>query len=346
MLFLVPPGVSNVRITGLRIEGPDWGPGDREGNRGIQIVSATNVTVANNEIYGWRLAGIQVLDIDGVMESPPPDDTDLSQPYTVQILDNFIHHNQAIGGDGYGVFVGHGAHALIARNVFDWNRHAITGDGREGTGYAATHNLVLENGGLHRWIPFPGFWTYTHQFDMHGRDHCGVASIWSDAQYNCGPAGHTVLIRRNTFFFNNDHSIKLRGTPAVGMFVGSNVFAWDFAASFAMTQTESGLVEEPGNIYGYNGKQTLGTCDFDGDSVNDSFMATGQTWWYRSGTTGPWEFMNASTKILAELELGFFDADNRCDVFADGTIFPGGRAPSPRRPPRNLPTFPVFGITP
>ena len=35
------------------------------------------------------------------------------------------------------------------RNVFDWNRHAIEGDGKAGTGYSAYYNLVLGNGGLH-----------------------------------------------------------------------------------------------------------------------------------------------------------------------------------------------------
>ena len=56
-------------------------------------------------------------------------------------------------------------------------------------------------------------------------------------------------------------------------------------------------------------------------------MATGQSWWYRSGTTGPWEFLNASTKKLSEVSLGYFDGDNRCDVVADGTIYPGGKPP-------------------
>ena len=67
---------------------------------------------------------------------------------------------------------------------------------------------------------------------------------------------------------------------------------------------------------------------FDGDGRNDSFMATGQSWWYRSGTTGPWEFLNASTKKFSEVSLGYFDGDDRCDVSADGVIYPGGR---PRR---------------
>lgn len=42
-----------------------------------------------------------------------------------------------------------GAYVLIERNVFDWNRHSIAGDGKMGTGYLAYRNLILTNGGVH-----------------------------------------------------------------------------------------------------------------------------------------------------------------------------------------------------
>lgn len=330
-LFNIGKGISNVRITGVRIEGPDMGAVERNGARGIMVDSATNVRIDHNEISGWALAGIHVWDTLDTMASPSPT-SPIVPAHTVNIHDNFIHHNQAVGGDGYGVAVGYGGHPMITRNVFDWNRHAIEGDGKAGTGYTATYNLVLENGGLHRWIPFPGFWVHTHQFDMHGLHDCGVWDLFSDALANCGPAGHTMLIRHNTFFYAEDNAIKLRGTPAVGMYVGENVFANHIQFDRAVHQNESGLVEEPGNVLGYNGKLQLGTCDFDGDGVDDSFMATGQSWWYRSGTTGPWEFLNASKKKLSEISLGYFDGDRRCDVSADGVLYPGGRPASPRFP--------------
>ena len=44
---------------------------------------------------------------------------------TVRIHHNFIHHNQQDGTDGYGVAVVNRAYALIEKNVFDYNRHAI-----------------------------------------------------------------------------------------------------------------------------------------------------------------------------------------------------------------------------
>src|SRR5262249_53097107 len=88
---------------------------------------------------------------------------------TVHVHDNYIHHNQhpssdncaevvinhlpLIDGDnhaaGYGVEASDGAYVTIERNVFDWNRHSIAGDGKAGTGYLAYSNLILKNGGVH-----------------------------------------------------------------------------------------------------------------------------------------------------------------------------------------------------
>ena len=163
----------------------------------------------------------------------------------MHIHDNYIHHNQAVGGDGYGVTVGSGGYALIERNVFDWNRHAIEGDGKPGHRLRGDGNLVLEHGGLHRWIPCPGFWVHTHQFDMHGAEDCGIWDIFSDCARQLRRRRLSMFIRHNTFFYAHDHAIKLRGTPEEGMFVGQNVFANHLRFSDAATQEETGLVEEP-----------------------------------------------------------------------------------------------------
>ena len=70
-----------------------------------------------------------------------------------------------------------------------------------------------------------------------------------------------------------------------------------------------------------------GQCDFEGDGVTDRFFATGQTWWYSSGGTGPWAYLNTSTKRRSELALGDFDSDGRCDVKAGSVISKGGTGP-------------------
>ncbi len=321
---LLDVGGDNVRISGIRIEGADMGVSDLgEKAQAIFIVSRLNVEIDHNEISGFSGSAVGVA--DDWSEIDPIKDYD-----AVHIHDNFIHHNQSLGRHGYGVTVGNGAYVTIEQNVFDWNRHAIAGDGSDGSGFRAYRNLVLEHGGLHRWIPFPGTWVRTHQFDMHGQENCGVWDLFSDSLYNCGTAGHDMEVRYNSFLYTAGKAVKLRGTPQFGpngAKVMFNVFAHD-SMDEAIGQTESGLYESQ-NLVGINGMAELGSCDFDADGLQDSFLATGQTWWYASAGTGPWTFLNTSLKRRAEVSLGFFDGDPRCDVFADGVLYSGGQPLAP-----------------
>jgi len=336
MDFFVVPG-DNVRITGLRIQGPEMGVGGGDDNlgRGIVVNSSfhQHVEIDHNELSGFSGKAIIV--------SNQGDPEGWRTPHNVRIHDNYIHHNQHEGGNGYGVDVSNGGYALIEHNVFDWNRHAIAGgDGSDGSGYIANENLVLQHGGLHRWLG--GTWTHTHQFDMHGQESCGVLEAaadvadainpfgdpLSDSQFNCGTAGESIYIRRNTFLYTEDEVIKLRGTPQLkpyGMFVEGNVFAHEHEDD-AITQTESGLWKAD-NHFGVDGSAQLGSCDFDGDGVDDAFMATGATWWFSSGGQKPWTFLRASASRFAEVNLSDFDGDSLCDVAAEGTIFSGGKTP-------------------
>ncbi|HEX4341020.1 MAG TPA: hypothetical protein VH062_34160 [Polyangiaceae bacterium] len=327
-LFLVKG--DGVHITGVRIEGPDMGvPGDDEVQVAIYDNSFVNVQIDNNELSGWSGSAVKIED-DGQRIDY------VANPETVHVHDNYIHNNQHEGRQGYGVVIGNGAYALIDQNVFDWNRHAIAGDGSSGSGYHAFRNLVLPNGGLHRWVL--GFWTHTHQFDMHGQSSCGVGAVIEEIGsaldisddptiFNCGTAGHDMFIRDNTFLYTDGPDIKLRGTPELspwGMTVANNVFA-NNDINDAVQQAESGLLIEDDNQTGFDGSAVLGSCDFDADGVNDSFMATGTTWWFSARGTGPWTYLNTSTKRLPDVSLGYFDADPRCDVSAGGTVYSGGK---------------------
>ncbi len=235
---------------------------------------------------------------------------------TVRIHDNFIHHNQHQRKHGYGVSVGNGAHALIEKNVFDWNRHAIAGDGSDRSGYLAYRNLVLENGGLTLWLL--GTWAHTHMFDMHGQDDCWLGDR------NCGVAGEYMDIRYNTFLYSAGHAFRLRGTPSIRADVRDNVFKheslWGVSTPYetlpgAVTQSESGLVTA-NNQLGVDESGNLGHCDFDADGAMDTFFATGATWWYSSGGTAAWRYLNTSSRRLSQLTLGDVDGDGRCDVRA------------------------------
>jgi hypothetical protein len=79
------------------------------------------------------------------------------------------------------------------------------------------------------------------------------------------------------------------------------------------------------------------TCDFDGDGVNDAFIATEQTLWFCPGpsdcvtTTGSgkptWVYLNMSTKRFDQLSLGHFSGGKVCDVVDGGLISVGGSGP-------------------
>jgi hypothetical protein len=315
---------NDVRITGLRIRGPDYGEEIVDGGaKSVAIYvspSATaeidHIEIDHNEIYGWKNEAIGVNDDNGQIPVGFFQDV-----WPIVIHDNYIHHNQEQDSAGYGVNIGYGAFALIERNVFDYNRHAIAGGGSTYSGYRAVQNLVLSNGGQHKYL----FWGHTHQFDMHGQESCGVKSIFNDTLFNCGTAGYYMEFVQNSFLYSAGAAIKIRGTPyhkPCGAVVDSNVFVHDDLGD-AVQQTETGVCRY-NNRLGIDGSDEYGFCDFDGDGTDDRFMATGETWWYASGGTGPWVYLNTSQRLLSDLTLADFDGDDRCDVVSGDLISSGG----------------------
>ncbi len=331
----------NVRITGVRLEGPRT----QANNRGIASSSSLNLEIDHNEIYGWSGAAVELADWDGrivVPSSSGASGITYAQPSEpVWIHDNYIHDNYV--GDpyfGYGVSVGRGAHALIERNVFDGHYHAISGDGTPLTGYRAYRNLVLPNGA-----------PKNQQFDMHGDGQ--------NCHADCGNAGHDVDIRWNSFLFTEGPAIMVRGTPGLqpyGAVIKSNVFAHPYLTNWPSFVNDGAVVDTVG--YGPearlfpmsacqgNGPSSscgpddnkldvatwyaINYCDFDGDGVNDDFLATGQTLWYRSGSgdsSKPWVYLNMSPRHLNELTLGYFSGGHMCDVVDAGLISVGGTGP-------------------
>lgn len=334
----------NVRISGLRIQGAQRFVAKTRRAEGIQILlgrieiarqfDATNkIEIDNNEIYGWSRSAIRVEDNDA-----PATDADRivgringANAMAVHIHDNYIHHNQHRNSAGYGVVLRSGAYALIERNVFNHNRHAIAADGREGTGYIARRNLVLEGGGKH--IRVWKDWG-THQFDMHGRDNCGWKSLFSDSLYNCGLAGEYMEIRQNAFQYVKGAAFKLRGEPHLwntpevdaGAVVLDNVFAHltERTLKDSSGHIIFGALVGPGeyirtmnNLYGIDTAEELGAGDFDGDGVCDEFQATGVTWWYSSGGRMGWRYLNTAPERLRVLVLEDVDDDEITDVLTE-----------------------------
>lgn len=179
---------ADVRITGLRIRGPDPERRMYHHNRsykegygskywsifpvsvGIET-TYPGVQVDNCELAGWSQAAIMLKNGAGHY-----------------IHHNFIHHNQC-NGLGYGICLDI-AEALIDYNLFNSNRHSIAGTGRTVSGYEAAHNVELGE-------------SLDHCFDMHGG---------SDRKDGTDIAGTWIKIHHNTFRALQT-PINIRGTP-------------------------------------------------------------------------------------------------------------------------------------
>ncbi|MGD8237148.1 MAG: hypothetical protein PVH68_01230 [Armatimonadota bacterium] len=157
----------NVRLTGLRFEGP-FGGTERIGDKSRFIATSSYGTEIDNcEVYNFNVAAIGVG----------------SRAMRAYIHHNFIHHNQR-GGLGYGVSLSSGDVRIIA-NKFDYCRHHIASSGSPGSGYEAAWNLVLPN-------------ATSHHFDMHGgRDRGDGTDI----------AGDWMHVHHNTFQGNDRHVV-------------------------------------------------------------------------------------------------------------------------------------------
>ncbi len=108
---------NDVRITGLQLQGEmypqDYGNAKKQTHEsdylvGIFANAKSGFEVDNNEIRGWAWSGIS-------MKACPD----------AYIHHNYIHSNQA-RGEGYGSNL-YGGNALFEANLYDYNRHAITG---------------------------------------------------------------------------------------------------------------------------------------------------------------------------------------------------------------------------
>ncbi|MEO8506225.1 MAG: right-handed parallel beta-helix repeat-containing protein [Betaproteobacteria bacterium] len=318
-----PHGADNdgVRISGIRFYGPSFGQ-QSEKNAAIRVVRCVDVDISNVEVAGWGGDGIAVIDDRGPDHSflESAEGGRISNPGQVRIHDSFFHHNQhpnlggfaCIGGsaEGYGVLVGDGAWARISRNVFDFNRHAIATTGNVG-GYDARHNLVLKGGGYHGTACNPT----THSFDVHG-----TGCWWSGNL--CGDAGRRFWFVGNAFHFRKSNAIKIRGKPDIGAYIAENIFPHpgleaDWGDDAVHLNTTTNVQFGPGNVIDVDTFGEYGVCDFDGDGVDDLFLATGATWWFSSFGEFHWSYLSLKKERRHQVRLGYFDGDLRCDVLAE-----------------------------
>jgi hypothetical protein len=179
----------NVRVTGLRIQGPNhkryldhhrrsFGQGGAGHEYYYKLPTSNGIStkfprleVDNCEISGFSHAGVNLTTAEGH-----------------HIHHNHIHHCQ-YQGLGYGI-CHNTASSLIEHNLFNWNRHSIAGTGRPGNSYVARHNVELGT-------------SLSHCFDMHGgRDRKDGTNI----------AGTSIDIYNNTFRAQQT-PVVIRGVP-------------------------------------------------------------------------------------------------------------------------------------
>ncbi len=212
-------GGEHVRITGIRLEGPDTTI-DALDQPSLGIRSTyRNIEVDNCEISGWSGAAISLYGTGG---------SDMKTGGYIH--HNYIHHCQ-MNGLGYGVVVSGGGVGLIEANYFDYCRHGIAGTGVAGDGYEARYNICGPN-----WIA-----TSPQNFDMHG-------SSTSSGTI----AGDTLKIHHNTFMSTNAIPIAIRGVPRDGAYIDHNWFTYTQQAPVWQTGGQGNLFVTD-NLIGQDG---------------------------------------------------------------------------------------------
>ncbi len=189
----------NVRITGLRLRGPE-----SKRRLGHHRRSFRNRKTRGHKYY------YKFPTSNGVYTKHPGleiDNCELSAWSHAAILlksgdkhhihHNYIHHNQ-YNGLGYGV-AHNRAFSLIDYNLFNYNRHSIAGTGRSGSGYEAANNVEI---GV----------SLSHCFDMHGgrdrKDGTSIAGDWMKFHHNTFRAKNMAIVirglpRRKAEVYNN-----------------------------------------------------------------------------------------------------------------------------------------------
>jgi hypothetical protein len=178
MNCLFRTGGSGVRITGLRIRGPDGEVSDRSNSpqyvraiTGIEL-TRSGAEVDNCEIYDWPRAGIQVT---GTFD-------------TAFIHHNYLHHIRR-QGSGYGVVCNGDNYSLIEGNYSNFCRHHVAATYDITNCYEARHNIFGYNG-------------YLQQLDRHGSGTEGGELTWI---HHC--------TAKNNAPTSSVYAVSIRGIP-------------------------------------------------------------------------------------------------------------------------------------
>ena len=342
-----------VRITGLRLKGQnativesanqtnalqiDYPPSSA---RQFESVTQYITNVDHNESYGWPASGFAVQGDAVELDTCTAAGNDQRTQGNARIFRNFLH-NDMQANEGYGVVLA-GGRADVDGNTFLMNRHAIAGNGDAHNQYTALYNIVLSD------VPIYLNNEVNQDFDMHGFNSGGYGGV----------AGDRIEIAGNLFLGGNRWNFELRGHPC---FVSSfhdnvtertksdrpiNVYKPGppsisvvnsgpdqpsyLVALYPVVRASndnqvvlSARNQHPDTTPAFiNPAIALRVGDFDGDGVQDLFIASGTAWYYAPAGQTEWRFLSAKSKRADDLLFGDFDGDGRTDVVAlqDGTL--------------------------
>ncbi len=279
-----------VRITGLRLRGHDTEIRDEAYShllaRGIDVRGHDDLEVDNCELSGWSHAAVFLQNSRGN-----------------HIHHNYIHHNRR-SGLGYGVVLIRAADALVEANVFNANRHAISGSGERDQSYEARYNLVLPS-------------TVSAVFDMHGEKENPASEDVADSPY----AGNRIAVHHNTFLSTSYPAVIIRGTPFDSATIERNWFAQGEACDAVWQKIYEGRHPD--------GRLSAPICPLSVFTIRDNCYDF-EGWYLSDGGRKSWFPVAASRVGRASLAVGDFDADGKEDLFyGDGSRWfaaHGGRA--------------------
>lgn len=206
----------DVRITGLRLRGPDGKRRLAFHHRVFEEVPAPAIgrseayyllpnsdgivcefdrlRVDNCEVSHWSHGGVYLVRGKGH-----------------RVQHSFIHHIQRMGL-GYGVCHNFDSESLIEYCLFQDGKHHIAGTGSPGQCYEAAHNIVLP-------------YTESHVFNgkVYGQDHLFDVHGGEDRRDGTNIAGKNFLIHHNTFM-SEYLAVCIRGEPGETVDVYHNWF--------------------------------------------------------------------------------------------------------------------------
>ena len=234
-------GGDYVRVTGLRLQGEMYPQdyGNKAGETfesdylvGIYVENKTGFEIDNCEMYGWAWSCVSLRQ-----------NSNAPIPY---MHHNYIHHNQA-RGEGYGINL-YGGNALIEANLFDYNRHDITGAGMAGEQYEARYNRILGHGNA----------IGASHFDVHAYPPGQKETVDSIA-------GYEYKIHHNTFESTELPCIGIRALPQKGVWIEHNIFktTYDEPPVFQRYAGTFGGMYMTRNYIGKNGAEPVLVPDED-----------------------------------------------------------------------------------